>query len=92
MDTTKRTATQLIADMNDLQASLRATKAAQKHNVTNDLGFAVMCAVARRIASQRMTDKEGALKDYDQAISCMTVNEVETFNQEIVWAAIEMGG
>lgn len=92
MNTSTTPNTDKLNEMNALQASLRATKAAQKHNVTNDLGFAVMAAVARRIAAQRKTDKETALKDYDQAISCMTPNEVETFNQEIVWAAIEMGG
>lgn len=84
--------TDILNEMNALQASLRAAKAAQPSNVTNDLGFAIMASVARRIAKERLIDNEAALKDYKQSISAMTANEVETFNQEIVRAAIVMGG
>lgn len=62
-----------------------------RRNVTNDLGLAVMHAVAKRIARTRKVDLEAAKKDELQSISAMTPDEIAEFVEAIIRYAIELG-
>jgi hypothetical protein len=66
------------------------TTAQVQRSVINDFFMSVMHHTARRIAQLNITDQNAAANDYHQAISAMTVEEVEIFNKAIVTAAIQL--